>query len=93
MPGMPDLNLSLPKLGGRGTAPKQKLSETEARVLSPAERREDLESYVESDEFADHNERVAELLLDGDEDGLVEFVNEGAAEEAAARVAEIRAAR
>jgi hypothetical protein len=93
MPEMPDLNFSLPKLGGRGTAQQQKHPETEVRALSPAERREDLERYIESDEFADHNEHVAELLLDGDEDGLVEFVNEGAAEEAAARVAEIRGAR
>jgi hypothetical protein len=96
MSRMRELSSSLSKLGSRSAPPEQESSDVadvEMRVLSPAERREDLERYVESDEFATHNERVAELLLNGDEDGLVEFANEGAAEEAAARVAEIRAAR
>lgn len=96
MPRMPELSSSLPKLGSRASTPGQESSDVadvEARVLSPAERRKDLERYIESDEFASHNDRAAELLLNGDEDGLVKFANEGAAEEAAARVAEIRAAR
>jgi hypothetical protein len=93
MSRMRELSSSLSKLGSRSAPPEQDSSDVEMRVLSPAERREDLERYVESDEFAAHNERAAELLLNGDEDGLVEFANEGAAEEAAARVAEIRAAR
>jgi hypothetical protein len=92
MPRVREPSSSLSKHGSRSAPPEQESSDAEAQVLSPAERREDLKRYAESDEFAAHNERAAELLLNGDEDGLVEFANEGAAEEAAARVAEIRAA-
>ena len=76
MPRMLELKLSLPRIGNRDSAPDQDRLEIPSRARSTEERREELERYVESDEFAADNARVAELLLKGDEKRLVEFGSE-----------------